>query len=130
MDKRIVTIILAIALIAGFFLSYTTGFNISGFDIVKSPGGNWEKYIPAIFPLCGLMLLIGALNNGNYPGGRSLWAILPIIALLFWMIALPMIHGDSISNVFKSLGKGWGIGLWITLVASVILAFYHPRRRL
>ena len=129
MDKRILTIILAIALIAAFFLSYSSGFTVSGYDIVKSPGGNWEKYIPAIFPLCGLMLLIGALNNGNYPGGRAIWAWLPLLALLFWMFGVPLIDGESFSNVLKGIGKGYGIGLWITIGASLVLAFYNPRSR-
>jgi len=128
MDKKMFTIILAVVLIACFFLSWTSGITVSGLDIVKAPGGNWEKYIPALIPLSGLMLLIGALNKGNYPGGRGIWAWLPLLTLLFWMIGIPMIHGMAIGDVFKSIGKGYGIGLWVTIVASVVLAFYNPRR--
>jgi hypothetical protein len=131
MDKRIFTIILAIVLIGCFFLPYISfmGHNISGLDIVTAKGGDWEKYIPALIPLSGLMLLIGALNNGNYPGGRGLWAWLPLLTLIFWIIAKPAIDGEPIKMVFKEIGKGYGIGLWATIAASVILAFYNPRSR-
>jgi hypothetical protein len=131
MDKRIFTIILAIVLIGCFFLPYYSamGTNMSGFDIVKSQGGDWKKYIPALIPLSGLMLLIGALNNGNYPGGRGLWAWLPLLTIIFMLIALPAIDGTPIKLVLKSLGKEYGIGLWVTIAASVILAFYNPRSR-
>lgn len=127
MDKKMFTIILAIVLIGCFFLSWTSGVTWSGLDIVKAPGGNWHKYVPALIPLSGLMLLIGALNNGNYPGGRGLWAWLPLLTLLFLFIGIPMIDGKAIGDVFKDLGKNYGIGLWITIAASLVLAFYNPR---
>jgi hypothetical protein len=28
--------------------------------------------------------------------------------------------------VFKSFGKGYGAGLWITIIGSLVLAFYNP----
>ena len=128
MDKKMLTIILAVVLIGCFFLSWVSGITYSGFDIVKGPG-DWEKYIPALIPLSGLMLLIGALNNGNYPGGRGLWAILPLLTLLFWIIGIPLIHGMAFGAVFKTIGKGYGIGLWITIAASLVLAFYNPKAK-
>ena len=127
MDKKMFTIILAVVLIGCFFLSWTSGITMSGFDIVKAPGGNWEKYVPALIPLSGLMLLIGALNNGNYPGGRGIWAWLPLLTVLFMMFGIPLIHGVAFGDIFKMIGKGYGIGLWITIAASVVLAFYNPK---
>ena len=45
------------------------------------------------------------------------------------MIAAPLINGVAIGDVFKGLGKGFGIGLWIAVAASVVLAFYQPKAR-
>ena len=124
MDKKMLTIILAIVLIGCFFLDYTKGiFAQSGFEIVKG-GGPWEKYVLILIPLSGLLLLIGALNNGNYPLGRNMLCWLPLIAVLFWIIAAPLIEGGSISTMIKLVG----IGLWITAGASLILALYNPRK--
>ena len=134
MDKKILTIVLAVVLIGCFFLAYFSfmGSGISGYDLVFSGGGggsdNWEKYILLLIPLSGVLLLIGALNNGNYIGGRGIWCWLPLLAILYFIIVGPVIHGRAIGDVFKSIGKGYGIGLWITIGASLVLAFYNPKK--
>ena len=129
MDKKMLSIILAIVLIGCFFLPYWSimGQNISGFDAVKGSGGTWEKYTLLVIPLSGLLLLVGALNNGNYPLGRNLLCWLPLLTVLFWIIVLPLIHGTSIGNIFKGIGQGYGIGFWVTIAASLVLAFYNPK---
>jgi hypothetical protein len=126
MDKKMLTIILAIVLIAAFFLDWGSG--LSGFDLVKSKYGNWQKYVPIIIPLAGLLLLIGALNNGNYPLGRNLLCWLPLLTVLYMIIIRPLIDGVAIGDIFKMLGKGWGIGWWVTVVTSLVLAVYNPRK--
>lgn len=125
MNKKMLSIILGAVLVAAFFLDW--GGKISGFDWVKLSGGPWEKYVLLLLPISGAMLLVGALNNGNYPGGRGTWTWLPLVAVLFWLFGFPLIEGASIGDVFKSLGKGWGIGWWLTVVASLALAFYNPK---
>jgi FtsH-binding integral membrane protein len=127
MDKKMLTIVLAVVLIGCFFLAYFG--SASGLDFVKAPGGDWKKYVPALIPLSGIMLLIGAMNNGNYPGGRGIWSWLPLLTILFMVIGLPLIDGAAIGDIFKMLGKGYGIGFWITIVASLVLAFYNPQAK-
>ena len=131
MDKKIVTIVLAVVLIACFFLPYMSfmGMSVSSFDIVKSPGGDWQKYIPVLIPLSGIMLLVGALNNGNYPGGRAIWSWLPLLTVLYMLLISPLINGMAIGDIFKTLGQGYGIGLWLTIAASLVLAFYNPKAK-
>jgi hypothetical protein len=51
------------------------------------------------------MLLVGGVNNGNYPLGRGLWTALPLLTILFLFIGAPVIDGQSIGDVFKALEK-------------------------
>jgi hypothetical protein len=134
MNRKVLTIVLAVLLIASFFLPMGAGGNVSMFDLVKgrSLGSNIEavlmKYLWLAIPVSGLMLLVGALNNGNYFLGRSIWAVLPLLALLFLLIGIPVMEGNDIGDVFKVITKMYGIGVWLALATSLVLAFYHPRR--
>ena len=121
------TIILAVVLIGCFFLDYGSGSGSSGFNTVKG-GGPWEKYVLILIPLSGALLLIGELNNGNYPLGRNTLCWLPLLAVLFWIIGMPLIEGASIGDTFKAIGKNYGIGWWATIAASLVLALYNPKK--
>jgi hypothetical protein len=125
MDKKMLTIILAVVLIGSFFLPYYG--KTSGFDGI-SGAGDWQKYIWLLIPLSGMLLLIGALNNGNYILGRGLLSWLPLLTLLYFLIVNPLVKGAAIGDIFKMLGKGYGIGLWATIAASLVLAFYNPKK--
>lgn len=123
MNKKMVTIILAIALIAGFFLPYMSflGQGISGFDMVKG-GGKADVYILALSPVAAILLLIGALNDGKYTPSRGILAILALVGVLYLVIRL-VIEGGDIGGLIKLLG----IGYWISLVAALGLVFYNPK---
>ena len=86
------------------------------------------KYLWILIPLSGVILLIGALNNDNYFLGRGLWAFLPLLAILFLIIGLPLMNGAAIGDIFKTIGKGYGIGMWIMIAASLVLAIFWPKR--
>ncbi len=128
MNRKMVTIILAIVLIGSFFLPLFSTSSGSAFDVIKAPsyGTGAEallaKYIWIVMPLSGLMLLIGAVNNGNYFLGRALWAWLPLLAMLY-IIVRPVIDGVKIGDLIKT----FGVGFWAMLVASIAVAFYNPR---
>lgn len=128
MNKKIYSIVLGAIFIVAFFLPYISlfGFSISGLDLAKG-GTSWESYVLFLIPLSGIMLLVGGLNNGNYPLGRGLWAVLPLLTVLFFLIGIPIIKGQGVSDVFKSLGKGYGIGLWLTIIASLAAVVYTPK---
>lgn len=129
MNRRLLTIILAVALIASFFLPISSAGSGSAFNVVKGPsyGSGIEsmlmKYLWILIPLSGVMLLIGALNNGHYLLGRGLWAVLPLLALLY-LLGRPMIETKM---DIGAMVKGFGIGLWVAVVASLISAIYHPK---
>lgn len=146
MDKKTLTIVLAVVLIICFFLEIlkVAFFGISGYDFVF---GLISKEMPAwrfvllVGPLCGILLLVGAMNNGNYPGGRALLSWLPLLGIvaftvLFYLEAAGTLGGDMgddydgrksrsvpIGDFIKILGYGY----WISLVASLTLAFYNPK---
>ena len=125
MDKKMLTIVLSVVLIGCFFLPYFKfmGVGASGYDIVFSGGGNWEKYLMLLIPIPAVLLLIGALNNGNYIGGRTLWAWLPLLAILYHLIRM-VVEGAAIGDLVKVIG----LGLWVSLAASLVLAFYNPKK--
>lgn len=132
MNRKILTIVLAVLLIASFFLQIGTANSTTPFDIVKGPSYGSEleallmKYLWILIPLSGVILLIGALNNGNYFLGRGLWAFLPLLALLY-LIIRPLTVIEARFDI-GGLIKGLGIGTWITLVSSLVLAFYWPKK--
>lgn len=129
MDKRTLSIILGLALLVSFFLEYLN--NMSGIDLVRHIDSTDDKLLSLVwlvFPISGIMLLLGAFNRGRYPGGRVLWYWLPLLTLVFIIIAYPALHGQPLGDVFSRFGKGFGIGLWIALFASLIGVFASPRR--
>ena len=136
MDRKTLTLILGLALVGCFFLPYAQGsifgqsYSSSGYNMVFPKGGegeNWERFIWLVIPVAGLLLVLGALNNENYILGRGLLSWLPLLALIYLLIVADTVHGMAIKDVFKGLGEGYGIGLWITIGVSFVLAFYNPR---
>jgi len=129
MDRKTLSILLGVALIASFFLPFlqNNGRSVSMMDMVKMSAGGATKYLVLLIPISGLMLMIDGLKKGTYHLGRSLWAWLPLLTLLFILIIEPMINGMQAKQVFNMLGKGYGIGLWIAIVASVVAAFSNQR---
>lgn len=130
MDRKTLTIVLGVALIACFFLPFYNfgGSGASGLDIVTSKSDDWQKYLLLIFPVCGVLLLVGELNN-NYIVARSFLTWLPFLTVLFIIFINPLLKGVKIDYIFKGIGKGYGAGMWIAIVSSLILAFYNPRSR-
>ena len=124
MDRKTLTIVLAIALIACFFLPIGKAGG-SMLDAVQAKYGDWQKYLFLVFPLCGLLLLLGALK-GNYVISRSLLTWLPFLTILLLLFILPLIDGAKIDLIFQAF-KFYGIGMWLAIVSSVVLAFYNPR---
>jgi hypothetical protein len=123
MDRKTFTIVMAVALLVSFFLPL---FKVGGsaFDIVKM-GGSWQNYLWLVFPICGVLLLVGELNS-SYAANRGLITWLPLLTLLFILIIYPLIKKMPLGT---DMIKAFGIGMWVTIVASLILALYNPRPR-
>lgn len=128
MDRKTLTIILGVVLLGSFFLPYYSfggRGGISGLDMVTANGGNWQKYLLLLIPLSGLLLLLGELNN-SYVLSRGLLSWLPFLTILYIIIVKPLIDGEAIGDIFKAIGKGYGVGLWMAIVGALVLAFYNP----
>ncbi|HEX2627915.1 MAG TPA: hypothetical protein VHM26_02860 [Chitinophagaceae bacterium] len=131
MNRKFLTIALAIGLLAGFFLPLLSGIKISPYDIVIAPGKSNDvlmKYIWVLIPISAILLLIGALNNEQYFLGRGIWAWLPFATIVFILIRLYFIEGDS-KVPFVEFVKSFGVGFWIMFASSLILAFSWSKPR-
>lgn len=129
MNRKILTIILSIVIIAGFFLPFGQSFESgSAFDIVQGPSSGSDievmimKYGWLLIPVSGLALLIGALNKEQYAPARIFWALLPLLFLLYWVIR-PVTDGGQIEDLLKIVG----IGFYVMLAGALVLAIYHPK---
>lgn len=131
MDRRILTIVLALALIGCMFLPFIKAFNsMSLFDLVTSSGGDWEKYICLLIPVSGAMLLIGALNKENYMIARFIWAIIPLLTVLYYPVRIYMEASQNGAKVdIGELVKVFDIGYWALLGVSLILAVVQPKSK-
>ncbi len=133
MDRRILTIVLALALIGCMFLPFLKffGSGASLFDIVTAKGGgDWEKYVCLLIPISAAMLLIGALNKENYLIARFIWAILPLLTVLYYPVRLYMEASKGGNSVnIGDLIKVFDIGFWALLGVALILAVVQPKSK-
>ena len=139
MDRKTITIILALALISCFFLPYLKygAISANGFNLLtaKAPrsaekGLLLMKYIWILIPVAATMLIVGALNNGNYFMGRGIWALLPLLTVLLVAVQVFRDAKHRKSDVaISDLSENFGIGYWITAGISLVLAFYWPRKK-
>ena len=134
MDKKTVTVILSLALIVSFFLPLFSygGLGLSGYRIVFGAGsssGSAVRFLWLLIPIIGIILLFGALDRGPGSSSDSLsWV--PIAVIIFFIVRT-FIVVKTAGGEHYSLGeyvKTLGVGFWIALVASVLLAFYRPSR--
>ncbi len=139
MDRKTITIVLALALISCFFLPYLKYGTVSanGFNLLTSKATSGAdkglllmKYIWILIPVAAIMLIVGALNNGNYFLRRSIWALLPLLTVLLVMAQLFRDTKSIKSGItISDLSENFGIGYWITAGISLVLAFYWPAKK-
>ncbi|MDZ4793888.1 MAG: hypothetical protein SGI83_06375 [Bacteroidota bacterium] len=129
MSKKVLSLILGAALIAGFFLPLGANGKNSAFDFIQSSFAVSGiepillKYGWILIPVSGLLLIIGALNNGHYVPARVIWAVLPLLVLAYFIVR-PVTEGFDIGSMVKA----FGIGYWLMIGAALILAVYHPKK--
>jgi len=137
-DNKNKNIIVAIAavLLAAFFMPWLRfmGASISAWDMVFGELGremdNGAKYISLLIPVAAVLILYAELGNkGNYLFSKTIISLLPLLTLVALTILIMSktgvsdMRGEDISNVFKI----FGIGFWLTLVASIALPIMAKR---
>ena len=125
MNRKTITLVLAAILIGAFFLPYLSfgPFKVSGLDVITGKG-EADRYILALTPLAGVLLLVGALNNENYILGRPVLSLLALVGVLYLIVrTLIESKGQGIGDIFKILG----VGYYLALAASLVLLVYNPK---
>jgi len=127
MSKKSITIILCIALIAAFFLPYLSNGSLSysGLKVMLgdkevegiSKGGK-ALFLSLLIPVGALLTLFQGLSN-NSSFGIVRW--MPLIGAGYLLVML-YIQGSGEISIGEFIGY-FSYGLWITIVAAIILPF-------
>lgn len=136
-NNKSVIITLSAILVAAFFMPWVKFFvSLSAWDMLFGEAGRYIdtgfKYIAILIPIAGAIIIYGAaFNNENYPIAKGLLFRLPIITLVILIIAIISKIGDTggrfRSSDLENITKIFGIGFWLTLVASIILPFLQSK---
>jgi hypothetical protein len=126
MDKKIITLILSVAILSSFFMPLFEwhSFEMNGLNYILSTHISPYKYFLLLIPLSATFLFYGTLNEENYLFSRKLLSWMPLLTLLFIFI-MRYITGDS-ENSFRdnsNFFSGVYLGFWLTLSFSVLLVF-------
>lgn len=131
MNKGSLTAILAIAIIIAFFLPYLSfmGESASGMNIVFGKSGfvgltktGSGLFVSLLVPLGGLFILIGKGTGDSFStSGIVYW--MPLLGVLYLLVMLYMRGNTGGSITVGEFVEFFGYGLWITIVAAVILPF-------
>jgi hypothetical protein len=136
-NNKSVIITLSAILVAAFFMPWVKFFvSLSAWDMLFGEAGRYLdtgfKYIAILIPIAGALIIYGAaFNKENYPLSKQFLFLLPILTLIVIAVAIGAKIGDSggrmrdsdVENVIKI----FGIGFWLTLIASIILPFLNSQ---
>lgn len=113
-------------LLAGFFLPFFTSSTGSLFDAIQAEASTDKiVFLWLIFPVAGLFMLLHSLNV--LPGFLAIFfSFFALIALIYWGYVMlndrtKYFGSDDISTIIKTAG----IGLWATLLGTILLLFHR-----
>ena len=129
MERKSLLLILSGLILGGFFMPFVRWdeFTMSGFDMMVSSHPPEIKYILVALPVTALYLIVTVLgfDEGIRYNKLILSAPLIAIAVLFSVLCL---NTESRASVSIDPLDTSSLGLWIAIVASVILAGLRKRR--
>ena len=127
MSKKNLTTILCIALIVAFFLPYLSNGSLSysGFKLmfgdkeIEGIGkGGRTLLLSLLIPVGALLTLLQGFSSSSSVGIVR-W--MPLIGVAYMLVMLYIQAGGQVS-IGESIGY-FSYGLWITIVAAIILPF-------
>ena len=131
MYKKILTTILSVILLGSFFMPffYWHSFEMSGFNFVLSEHIPPYKYFLLAIPLTTLFHLLSVLSQENNFYSRKLLSWIPLATLILVIILIFSNERSGRSfndgNSFSSIG----LGFWLALVLSSLLAYINFKMR-
>lgn len=115
-----------IILLAGFFLPFFSMDSGSLFDAVRAEASaNKIVLLWLIFPVAGLFMLLHSLNA--FPGFLAIFfTFFALVALIYWGYIMlsnraHYFNSDDPTTIIKTVG----IGLWATLLGTILLLFHR-----
>lgn len=135
-NSKSIIIAAGAVLVAAFFMPWVnTFFALSAWDIffrdISRSFDATLRFGAAIIPITGILVIYGAaFNNERYVLPKKLLFLLPVITLIMIAIAIGSKFSQEEIRGFDTiiLIRLFGIGFWLTLVASIILPFTNSRR--
>ena len=98
-----------------------TGFNI--FDLSDDETSDWQKMIPMIITIFGVIALVLEFISILVPGTSSkIDAVLPIIVFIFSLISVIFVIMFATWDYVDDLGSHYsvGAGCWIAMIGALI----------
>lgn len=131
MNKRTITIVLALILLACFFLPYfgDGAEKVSAYDVAFGKGEmagieGAERFLWLLIPFGSILLLFG---GERFTGGFAYW--LPLLGLLYIIlrIFIEITSHSSPGEAAEQIFSVASYGFWISLVAAVGLVVNKNR---
>ena len=121
----------AVIVLIGFFLPFFSMDGESLFEGVQNniSGDPW-MYFFLIFPIAAIMVLLHSLFRG-WPGFISAIFIILIFLALAILVYVLIVNAETLfkTNDFITIVKTAGIGMWATLVGTILLLFHRRHKK-
>jgi hypothetical protein len=130
MNKTTLTTLLSVVLFGSFFMPffYWDSLEMNGFNFILSDRVPFYKYLLLSIPFTVLFYLFGVLSSENYPFSRKLLSWIPLTTFSAIFIVV-FIDANSDSRFFENgnIFSNIGVGFWLALGLSLVLAFAKPK---
>lgn len=122
----------ALLTVIGFFLPYVNGYDFSFYYLVSDLAADKpELYLYLIFPVSGAVLLIQALTGILPRFIVVIFKVLPILMLALFTLGISNnsssfgFMGNDVGSVLKNIG----IGLYMIVIGSILMLFFHTTKK-
>jgi hypothetical protein len=101
-------------------------------EYIDSPA----RFLAVIIPVSSILLIYGASKQVKYFIPKTIYCLLLLLTLFLIAIVISKETGISTTLkydgafeiLFKGITKAFGIGFWLTLVGSVVLAYFNFKK--